>query len=161
VHEDLAPRGGRNTLDGQDPGAWNVDTEGHGTHCAGVVAALRKGWGSKGSAPLRRWYWVNVFQGARSSSLLQAPNWPRTHRLDVFTRGLGGADHAHNLELAIKEGVKREIVFVAAAGNEAGALAYPAALDNVIAVSAIDKTGPSPANSAHALRVGSYMSAQG
>lgn len=160
-HEDVNPRGGRNTLDGQDPAAWNVDTEGHGTHCAGIVAALQNDVGIRGIAPDAEVYSLKVFPGGRFSDLIEAINWAIDNYIDVVSLSLGSANYSRNLELAIDEGVQRGIVFVAAAGNESGAVAYPAAFDNVIAVSAIGKTASFAADSAHALRVGSHQSTDG
>jgi subtilisin len=39
-HPDLRPYGGANCVFNEDPARWYEDSDGHGTHCAGIVAAL-------------------------------------------------------------------------------------------------------------------------
>ncbi len=161
-HEDLTPAGGFNTLDGQDPAAWNVDEKGHGTHCAGIMAARADNQvGIRGVAPGAEVYSLKVFPGGRFSDLLEAINWCIDNYIDVISMSLGSPYPSEQVALALAEAHGRGITCVAAAGNDGGAVGYPAALPEMIVVSAIGRVGTFPADSAHALKISDYYGRDG
>ncbi len=160
-HQDLRPSGGRNTLDGQDPTTWNVDEKGHGTHCAGTIAALRNRGGVTGVAPDAETYALKILPGGRLSDLIEAINWCVDHKIDVLNISLGSPSDSVQLEVALVEAAERGITSVAAAGNDRTAVAYPAAYDSVIAVSAIGKLGTFPPDSDHNRKIGDFFSTDG
>lgn len=155
-HEDLKTAAGYNTLDGQDPAACNVDEKGHGTHCCGILAAQINAVGIKGTAPAAEICSLKIFPGGRFSDLIEAINWCIENYVDVISMSLGSRLPSQQIEQALLDAYDRGITCVAAAGNDAGAVAYPAAYSHVIAVSAVGKKGTFPEDSAHALKVGAY-----
>jgi len=160
-HEDLKTAGGYNTLDGQDPAAWNVDEKGHGTHCCGIAASQDNKVGVRGMAPDAEIYSLKVFPGGRFSDLIEAVNWCIDNYMDIISMSLGSRSHSVQVEQALREANERGITCIAAAGNDGGPVSYPAAYETVMAVSAIGKRGTFPEDSAHKLQEGDYLSADG
>lgn len=154
THEDLKVTGGHNTLDGQDPEAWNVDEKGHGTHTSGIIAAQQNEIGIIGVAPDAEVYSLKVFPGGRFSDLIEAINWCIDNYMDVISMSLGSSIPSLQIQKALSEATERGLTCIAAAGNNGGAVSYPAAYENVVAVSAIGKLDTFPEDSAHVLKVG-------
>lgn len=150
-HASLTPTGGYHALTGKDTG-WNADEDGHGTHCAGLLTA--RGEGLKGMAPEAELYPVKVHPGGRLSDFVEAVNWCIENYMDVVSIGVGIPCPSQQMELALLDAYDRGIICVAAAGNDSGAVAYPAAYEHVIAVAAVGQTGEFPEDSAHALACG-------
>jgi subtilisin family serine protease len=150
-HADLAPTGGYNALEGQNPAAWNVDEKGHGTHVAGVTAAKNNRIGVLGGAPNAEVYSLKIFPGGRLSDLVEAVEWCIHNRLDVICMSLGGHNPSRVVAGVLRDAYDRGITCVAAAGNESTHVAFPAAYPTVIAVGAIGRFGTFPEDSAHAL----------
>jgi subtilisin family serine protease len=150
--EDLSVAGGYNTLNGQPSGVLEVDEEGHGTHCAGIIAALHNGFGVRGGSPSVQLYSVKVFPGGNLSDLVEAIEWCVIAGVDVINLSFGARQASAVLAGALGDAYSRGITAVAAAGNDATHVGYPAAFPTVIAVSAIGAWGTFPANSGHALR---------
>ncbi len=161
AHEDLKTAGGYNTLDGGAPGDWNIDEKGHGTHCCGIAASQDNRAGVRGIAPDAGIYSLKVFPGGRFSDLVEAVNWCIDNYMDIISMSLGSRSHSVQIEQALREAGERGITCIAAAGNDGGPVSYPAAYEGVIAVSAIGKRGTFPEDSAHKLREGDYVSADG
>lgn len=149
---DLSPVGGLNTLDGADPARWDVDEKGHGTHCAGVVAALANAAGITGGAPAAEVFSLKVFPGGFVSDLVEAVDWCVSNGIDVISMSLGSPQPSQILASALEQASARGITCVAAAGNNAGPVSFPASLPFVVAVSALGRAGTFPKESAHALR---------
>lgn len=160
-HKDLNTTGGYNTLDGQDPKAWNVDEKGHGTHCSGIIAGLQNEIGVTGVTSAAEVYSLKVFPGGRFSDLIEAIEWCVDNYMDVISMSLGSRSPSVQIEQALMEANERGITCIAAAGNHGGEVSYPAAYENVIAVSAIGKLGTFPEDSAHTLKIGDFLSYDG
>ena len=121
-----------------------TDESGHGT----AVAVLIGGRGeTKGLAPAANILPLRVLdkndQGSSfdvTRAVLYAANLleglPNPHRADVINLSLGNNSYSAALHAAIQAATDAGITVVAAAGNETGDLAYPAALPEVIAVGA-------------------------
>ncbi len=148
-----------------------LDTFGHGTHLAGLIAGHDPLAGFHGVAPGARVISVKVAGADGVTSLAQVLlglNWVREHRDDpglnirVLNLSLGAADEADYrrdiLAWAAEQLWKDGIAVVAAAGNKgdaAGTLDMPAADPYVIAVGATDtQATPDPADD----RVAAYSS---
>jgi subtilisin len=142
-HPDLAVAGGVNFVgvkDGSTAAAdWN-DNHGHGTHCAGIVAALNNTAGTVGVAPEALVYGVKVLADNGSgytSDIIQGLDWCAANGIKVVSLSLGGGGTT-SLKNACDRAYARGVLVVAAAGNSAGAVSYPAAYSSVVAVSATD-----------------------
>jgi subtilisin family serine protease len=124
------------------------DGNGHGTHVAGTIGALRNGRGVVGVAPGTLVHPVRVLNNAGSgswSSIICGINWVtgRASTIKVANMSLGGTGTAGQCEpglhFAICESVKAGVTYVVAAGNENDDARnhVPAAYDEVITVSAL------------------------
>jgi len=144
-HPDLVIAGGVNCAgniltDGSTkPANWN-DKEGHGTHCAGVVAARDNSIGTVGVAPEARLWAVKVLADDRSgyiSDVIQGIEWCVDNGIDIISMSFAGG-FSNALEEACDLAYDAGVLLVASSGNEGTAVGYPAAYDSVVAVSAVD-----------------------
>lgn len=155
--------GGINTLDGEDPHQWWVDPKGHGTHCAGVIGCTTEtasGWFS-GVAPQASIYSVKVFPGGYVSDLVEAVDWCIEQGMDIVNLSLGSPQPSPALTDALRRAYAAGVTVIAAAGNEATHIAYPASTKPVLSVGAIGRLGTFPNDSAHQLKVGRYQDPSG
>ncbi|MEA2427844.1 MAG: thermitase [Thermoleophilaceae bacterium] len=129
------------------------DENGHGTHVAGIAAAVtNNGIGVAGTAPSARIMPVRVLDASGSGddpTVIAGIKYAADHGAKVINLSLGGqaiigetpalnADVAGAAAYAYSKGA----VVVAAAGNESVPLcSYPAAADNAICVGATDSRG--------------------
>jgi serine protease len=156
-HSDLAPNiaGGYNTFTGSnDP----TDDNGHGTHVAGIVAALDNGIGVVGVAPEARIWSVKVLDShgfGADENIVAGIDWvmARKHEIGgdwIMSLSLGSPQLSYVERDAFKKVIDDGIVVVAAAGNHASEdVQYPARYPGVIAVGAVDSTGKLAAFSDH------------
>jgi subtilisin len=122
-----------------DPADWN-DGYGHGTHCAGIVAALNNGIGVVGVAPGARLHAVKVLDDSGlgyTSDVIQGLEWSAKNHMQIASMSLGGGGST-SLQQACDAAFAAGVLLVAAAGNSAGPVSFPAAYPSVIAVSATD-----------------------
>ncbi len=121
-----------------------MDDNGHGTHVAGIAAAVtNNGVGVAGAAwhalimPLKV---LDDYGSGVDSDVAQAIRWAADHGARVINMSLGGAQYSRTLSDAAKYAYGKGCLLVAAAGNHASADGnvplYPAALPEVIAVAA-------------------------
>ena len=119
---------------------WD-DRDGHGSHCAGVVAAEDNTIGVVGVAPDARLWAVKVLDDNGDgyvSDIIQGIEWCSDNGIEVASMSFGG-DYSEALENACSAAYAAGVLLVAAAGNEgASGVIYPAAYGSVIAVSATD-----------------------
>lgn len=123
-------------------GSW-MDDHFHGTHVAGTIAAIRDGKGVAGVAPKARLYAVKTLDkngGGMITSIIKGILWTAENKMDVANMSLGSPIPLFPIHWAIQYAKSKGVTFVAAAGNSGGAVGYPAAWKEVIAVSAMDKT---------------------
>jgi subtilisin family serine protease len=145
THPDLAANiaGGYNAVEKDKP--W-ADDHFHGTHVAGIVAALVNGQYTAGVAPKAKLYAVKVLDkdGSGSfSAIMDGMNWAAKNGMRVANMSLGAPKGNSIFEKAVKAMVKSGVTLVAAAGNGDGMgnpspVNYPAAYKDAIAVSALD-----------------------
>jgi len=139
-HPDLVVKGGASTV--WYTSSYN-DDNGHGTHVAGIVAALDNSIGVVGVGPQINLYAVKVLDKNGSgylSDVIEGLDWAVANRMQVVNMSLGTSSDVQSLHDAVARVNAAGIVQVAAAGNSGGAVIYPAAYPEVIAVSATDKT---------------------
>lgn len=117
------------------------DDNGHGTHVAGTIAAENNGIGVVGVAPNVQLYGVKVLDRTGSgwiSDVIAGIDWSAANGMNVVTMSLTGPD-VQALHDAVDNAYNQGIVLVAAAGNNNGAIGYPAKYGTVIAVTATDQ----------------------
>jgi len=121
------------------------DATGHGTSMAGMIGAQDNGAGIKGINPDAEIYSIQILDENNQSTLGQVI--AGIHKAieldcDIINMSFGTTVDSQLLHDAIKEADKNGILMIAAAGNtEGGAVEYPAAYDEVLAVGASDTTG--------------------
>jgi len=119
------------------------DDNGHGTHCAGTVAAVTdNATGIAGMAPEARILPVKVLDsggGGSTSTLAEGINYAVAQGADVISMSVGGATGSTSLRLAVSNAAAAGVVLVAASGNEgAGTVLYPAAYAESLCIGATD-----------------------
>ena len=139
-HPDLAPnyKGGYNAV---DPAAAPLDDQGHGTHVAGTIAAVKDGKGVAGVAPGADLYAVKVLDkngSGQYSWIIAGIEWAIEHRMQVINMSLGGGAGNEALRLVMEKAGEAGVTVVCAAGNDSGPVNYPAKYPQAIAVSASD-----------------------
>jgi subtilisin len=129
------------------PGSLPIDDNGHGTHCAGIIAAALDQKVVVGVAPEAHLYALKVLNSAGSgytSDIIAAIEWATNNGIQVISMSLGSSVGTTSLQVACDDAFKNHnIVVVAAAGNNGAArtgtnILYPARYANVIAVGATD-----------------------
>jgi len=141
THPDLAAnyQGG---YDFVNDDSYPMDDNGHGTHVAGTIAASDNDIGVIGVAPNADLYALKALNKRGSgyvSDIDAAIDWAIKNNMDIISMSLGGG-YSKSQEALCQKAYEAGIVIVAAAGNEAGAVIYPAAYSSVIAVSATDSS---------------------
>ncbi len=134
---------GRNfsTVDRTAPYPY-FDSNSHGTHVAGTIAADGKDSGLVGVAPEAKILAGRVCtgQGCSSVAVVDGVNWGIQEKVDVMNLSLGGPFPSSSAERAYAAAAAAGIVVVCASGNDGkGSVSYPAAYSSTIAVGAIDE----------------------
>ena len=123
------------------------DSNGHGTHVAGTIAAAKDGRGMTGVAHDAKIMPIRVFDengAGYLSDVIRGIRWATNNGADVINLSLGGTGYSQAMADAIRHASSRGTVVVMAAGNEGGASPeYPAAhaIDHGIAVGAVQRDG--------------------
>ncbi len=145
-HPDLKNNiiGGVNTINSRKTAN---DDNGHGTHVAGIVAALDNSFGVVGVAPEAHLYAVKVLGASGSgwlSDIIEGLEWCINNDMQIANMSFGSSTDSRLFREAIEETSRAGIVLVGAAGNEGSAVIYPAAYPEVIAVAASDSEDKIP-----------------
>lgn len=138
-------------LDGQLVEGYNIvdkeaqpqDDVGHGTHVAGIIAALvNNGEGVAGVSWYNKIMPVKALDGTGSGTTYAVAEgiiWATDHGAKVINMSLGNYADSQFLHDAVKYAYDRDVVLVAASGNDnTERPGYPAAYPEVLAVAAID-----------------------
>ncbi|MDY6917264.1 MAG: S8 family peptidase [Chloroflexota bacterium] len=145
-HPDLAGnyKGGYDFVNNDsDP----MDDEGHGTHCAGIAAAVDNEEGVIGVAPEVELYAVKVLDNSGSgtvSDTIAGIEWAVANGIDILSLSIGSDDYSQAEENACQAAYDAGLLLVAAAGNDGNpagtgdTVDYPARNSSVIAVAATD-----------------------
>ena len=99
------------------------DDNGHGSHVAGIAAALDNGIGTVGVAPGARIHAVKVLNSRGSgylSWIIAGIDWvsARASTIEIANMSLGGTGTSAAYRTAIANAVNKGVVFYVAAGNE-------------------------------------------
>ena len=123
------------------------DTNGHGTHVAGTIAAANDGHGITGVAHDATIMPIRVLDENGAGYLshgIRGVRWATNNGADVINLSLGGTGYSRAMADAIRHASRRGTVVVMAAGNAGDASPdYPSAqaIDHGIAVGAIQRDG--------------------
>ncbi len=124
------------------------DLNGHGTHCAGIVAARANGLGFVGTAPLSSLLVGKVLDGSGGGSIegvAAAVEWAVTEGADILSMSLGSTVGSPSLYRAVHEALAKGVIIVCAAGNTgelfANNIGFPGRYGSVITVAAHDRFG--------------------
>ncbi len=146
-HPDLRVAGGVNEVDGA---RGYDDDRGHGTHVAGVIAALSNKQGVVGVGPAIELYAVKVLDKKGRgwwSDIFAGLDWCVDNGIQVANLSFGSAQYDQTYEEVIYRTHKAGVVLVASAGNNGptpDSVHYPARYPGVIAVAAIDSSDRLP-----------------
>lgn len=156
-HPDLEDSSGNSRLEPGDTPATGGDgspilmNDGHGTACAGIIAASHNNIHVRGVAPNVKLISVNIFEGSETiSDIANAFNYARQNGADVISNSWGYTSCSLSLS-AINSAISNArnngrgglgCVVVFAAGNGyKSCVDYPADLSYVLAVGAITSLG--------------------
>jgi subtilisin len=151
-HPDLAVSGGRNTVTGEPAGDFS-DPQGHGTHCAGIIAANGAlPAGLRGVAPGVDLRAYRVFgansDGASNYAIAKAMILAAADGCDILSLSLGGDEPDEVTREAVTDARNQGIVVIAAAGNDGRRpVSFPAAYADSVAVSAFGRDATFPSGS--------------
>ena len=149
-HPDLQAniKGGFNTIAPRrgykDPNNFD-DDHGHGSHCAGIVAAINNDIGVVGVAPDAWLYGVKVLNkggGGMTSDCIEGIQWCTDNGMDVISMSWGSTAYDQGIVDACNAAWAAGCVLVGAAGNSGveDPDLYPAGYESVMAISATDSS---------------------
>jgi subtilisin len=131
--------------------SWSKDPMGHGTPCAGLVSAIAESaHGIRGYAPDSELHVCKLPPDARCSDLMAALDYCLQNSIDIVCLGFGCARSSALIEQRIGVAKQQGVSIIAAAGNSAGPVLFPACSPHVMAVGAVGLTGNYPEDSPQA-----------
>lgn len=151
-HPDLTIAGGQNTVVGEAPSDYGDNSEGHGTHVAGIIAAHgTPPKGVRGVAPAVRLFSFRVFgkgqAGASNYAIAKAIDAAVRNNCDLINLSLGGGPVDEATKAAIADARNAGSIVIAAAGNDdRQPVSFPASDPLSIAISALGRKGTYPAD---------------
>ncbi|MFB3815661.1 MAG: S8 family serine peptidase [Terriglobales bacterium] len=148
-------------LTSNDRQGWKEDEAGHGTFCAGIIAANADGGGVRGCAPEVELLVCKLYPGGRYSDLLQALESCIEQQVDIINLNLGGPEPSELIEQALLKAKLVGIACITAAGDSGSPLQGLAASPTVLTASALGKFGEFPPNSYHAHTIAGRVTAEG
>lgn len=145
-HEDLKDNIA-GSVDVITEGGSGQDDHNHGSNCAGIIAAVRgNGKGGAGVAPDAKIFSAKAADSEGYLSLASQVMGVRAateYGVNIISMSFGGHGNASAYRLlqdAVNDATNAGIICIAAAGNECTSnKAYPAALNNVLAVAAYNE----------------------
>ncbi len=141
LHPDLKDniKGGYNAINSKYS---FTDDNGHGTHVAGVIAALNNSIGVVGVAPKTDIYAIKALDSQAAgytSDIIESIDWAIRNKMKVLNMSFNIPNDVQSLHDAVIRANQAGIIQVASAGNDCGGpVTYPAAYKEVISVSSID-----------------------
>lgn len=119
------------------------DQVGHGTHVAGTILASGQRGDLVGVAPRARLLMGKVcsLAGCSSAAIAAGINWAVAEKADVVNMSLGGSMISEGEAQAIRAAEEAGVFIAAASGNDGTPrVSFPAAVESITAVGAIDNT---------------------
>ncbi len=143
-HPDLKVAGGISKVENS---RHDTDSNGHGTHVAGVIGALNNSIGTVGVAPDAKLYSVKVLSANGVGTLegvVAGIQWAIDQKVDIINMSLTTINDDKVLRDITKKAYDAGIVVVAASGNERRTgvfndVLFPARFPSVIAVGSVSK----------------------
>ena len=124
-----------------------TDETGHGTHCAGIIAAQRDSNGVVGVAPkvkVMALRFIGPDGTGATSDAIDAIYYAIKMGAKVISASWGGEGYSSYLAQAVEDAQKAGVIFVAAAGNDGNDTSrrpfYPGSHEGVISVAASGAT---------------------
>jgi len=143
-HTDLAPNYVALGYDWANNDNDPKDDYGHGTHCAGIIAAkLNNSIGIAGTAQVRIMAEkvLNQYGSGGSAWIANGIYHAADRGAKIISMSLGDYFYSQTIYDAIKNVTRRGVLVVAAAGNDAiSCTTYPAYFDEVVAVTATSQS---------------------
>jgi subtilisin family serine protease len=129
-----------------DPHTWTQDPVGHGSHCAGIIAARDESGkrAMRGFAPEAEVHVVKALPGGRLSSLLEAIDYCLEMDVDIVNLSLGTPQRSLIVEQKLEEAARHGVACIVAAGSSGGAVQYPASSAYTLAVGAVGRLNEYP-----------------
>ncbi|MCB0629048.1 MAG: S8 family peptidase [Saprospiraceae bacterium] len=121
------------------------DINGHGTHCAGIIAARDNSIGVIGVAPESDLIIGKVLNDngyGSEETIVNGIEWAVETGANIISMSLGSPYPSVKIYDAIKAAIKAEVFVICAAGNSGpnlDTMDYPGAFDETIAVGSIDR----------------------
>lgn len=131
---------GYNVIDG----TTDVEDEcGHGTHIAGIAAAVTNNEigiaGVSGNTKILPVKVLDQYGNGYSADIAIGIKWAADKGAKIINLSLGGASYDNYLKEAVEYATNKGCIVVAAAGNKGSYRpTYPAAFEDVVAVTAVD-----------------------
>jgi hypothetical protein len=144
-HPDLKIAGGVNFVTGAS--TYN-DDQGHGTHVAGIIAALDNSYGAVGVAPDAQIYAIKSLNSSgegNQSDVIAGVNWAIEQGMDIINLSLTATEGSYPLQTILQKAYDEGIIIVAASGNaltpstDNSKVLFPARYSTVLAVGSVGK----------------------
>lgn len=122
-------------------GSGTSDSNGHGTHVAGIIGAKANGKLGAGVAPNVTLYSGNVLPDGTGTDddIIRAIKAAQTKKVDIINMSLGGLGYNGAFQQAVDDAYKQGIAIFSASGNDGGNnYTYPSCYNHVISVAATD-----------------------
>ena len=122
------------------------DTTGHGTSIASIISAnsdyeFSDVVGINDQIELYSAKVMDYTNSAPISRVIEGIYWAIEQDVDIINISFGTAQNSEALYMAIRDAYDSGILIIAASGNSGGAIEYPAAYDEVMAVGSVDSMG--------------------
>jgi subtilisin len=120
------------------------DTNGHGTHCCGVIAAKRNEVGVVGvayDAKLLVGKVLNDVGAGSADTIAKGIEWAVSKKANIISMSFGSPSSHPRIKAAVDFAASKNVLLIAAAGNEGPGpltVGYPANYPSVLAVAAVD-----------------------
>lgn len=120
------------------------DSNGHGTHCAGIVAAIDDGRGVIGVAPRARLLIGKVLGNdgsGKASNIARGIRWAAESGAHIISMSFGSSSADKSIASACRYAASKGSLLIAAAGNEGpyeNTVGYPGGFPETLCVAAID-----------------------
>ncbi len=148
-------------LAGEGDKGWAEDLIGTGTHQAVLISGKDDGSGVTGLAPEAELHICRTAPGGHCADLIAALDYCIDKEIDVAVVSAAITGSSALLAAKVAETRLHGTAIVAAAGDDGGPLAEPAALPGVLAVGAVGRLGTFPPDSGQAAQLSGPPTADG